>query len=1253
MVRKRVDKRPRLCDDDLSDDIRRLTNTSVPAFDPRAMHNQIENHGAASLSQPLIPRFSLSPEPNRPNDLTTHGHYSSTPHQTENLDSLLQIELGGGQSTFAAQQSVDDAEGFATAESAAGDIPEVSPAVSIAAAEARLGPDVVHFPYDDCESEISWASDSGESIISSDATLPAEARSPEPVIRDDDTEDIEDNVFKMTEFLEARYPVWPPENTAKKEVKVPKEITLSAARLALSAAVLQANLSRKNYKAIIEAFKLFESVEEVRDIPDYLDTLRRQYLSSLPLLPMRRKTLTLDKKMIESRKTDKEDILMLDLESMVTRHLSSKRNQDAMISGLAHRTDGKVDHARQAQWWGESIRTTSGHCVRMEDDTVLFPSDFVMYWKEDDDCEDASTLFWGRICWVGQDFTDTAIQTGTSGSHMIEIQAVQEKRKLDDNIFTTKPNVKHSHCPENVTELIVIEDEKSMICPSRVHSRYTESDVHIDYDFEPDEPQTFSLSKSSARFRVRWFYNQAQRSWRHAMRTTPLRGEREIEVFGRDYLERYFTDEDMISLPMFLFTDGFGLYRNMYRAIEGLYLMPQYLPAADREKLTSLVPLALGPFGSSKTDIYKALNYICELEKGKYVYVNGRRKFVCVFIAAFVGDMMEQQELSGCMSHQASNGCRYCVVNKNVRGTMEFDLTKEGRFDPQLRRQSKKLRETTGVTESKQLMSRHGIKDEMLPCLDRIRSRPIDAAHSEYQGLSRVLLTLIYKDLLTSGSAVELDDQFRNIQFPPGWRRLQSGNSHLDSWRMLELAHGCMILPLALRGWLKDEHVKFPLRKILREQALKHFTKEEFRPYEEGSPYDPKQFTASQWIVTATWKWSQSLLYVCGPYSSEVATKLPGAILQGRAALSFLLSSLSMVERQKPQRQHKATKLVQTLGLTSVFPSQEAASDVARDSKSQAESDVLQDVLNQYDKKMNLPNIHAGVHLTEVAAMYGGCRMVLTLLGEAMHKLFKLLVLSTNSRDAASTLMWRTNVQLTLALVLQGAFANDYPEISKRFERLIETCPSLVKAMDPRAIDTDEGEYRKQGTTVKADMDHVNPSALHRQTQSLQLGADFIGITNKLKLDRSHQFFVKLRQAYERDYEKPHEVTLHQAWLRWYKKIAFTTRNQKRFCFTVGDFVKISKGLPVDDDTRYCRLEGIVAHREYYECHIFAVVRLARRRPQGTTDAKDVLIRGRPIHGLESEQEIVGLWRIEGEYIWMSDIGDGGLVQLEFDIDAR
>ncbi|KAG6047144.1 hypothetical protein E4U39_000733 [Claviceps sp. Clav50 group G5] len=84
------------------------------------------------------------------------------------LGSLLPIESGEDHSTFAAQQSDDDAEGFATADPAAGDVPGVSPAVSFAAAEARLGPDVVHFLYNDCESEISWASSSGESSNSFD-----------------------------------------------------------------------------------------------------------------------------------------------------------------------------------------------------------------------------------------------------------------------------------------------------------------------------------------------------------------------------------------------------------------------------------------------------------------------------------------------------------------------------------------------------------------------------------------------------------------------------------------------------------------------------------------------------------------------------------------------------------------------------------------------------------------------------------------------------------------------------------------------------------------------------------------------------------------------------------------------------------------------------------------------------------------------------------------------------------------------------
>ncbi|KAG6196531.1 hypothetical protein E4U50_008202 [Claviceps purpurea] len=59
-----------------------------------------------------------------------------------------------------------------------------------------------------------------------------------------------------------------------------------------------------------------------------------------------------------------------------------------------------------------------------------------------------------------------------------------------------------------------------------------------------------------------------------------------------------------------------------------------------------------------------------------------------------------------------------------------------------------------------------------------------------------------------------------------------------------------------------------------------------------------------------------------------------------------------MAERQKPQRQNKATKLVRTLGLTGSFLSQKAPSNVTMASKSQTGSGVLQDAMNQYDKKI-------------------------------------------------------------------------------------------------------------------------------------------------------------------------------------------------------------------------------------------------------------------------------------------------------------
>ncbi|KAG6100442.1 hypothetical protein E4U30_004601 [Claviceps sp. LM220 group G6] len=225
---------------------------------------------------------------------------------TRILGSLLPIESGEHHSTFAAQQSDDDAEGSATTESTAGDIPGVSPAVQ--SLLLKLGSALTSFTF-----------------------------------------------FTMTVKVRSvgRRVLWPLENTTKIEVQAPKEMTLSAGQLAFAAAFRHANLSRKEYKAIVEALEQVALVEELRGLPDYADTLRHRFLGSLPLLAMRRTTLTLDKKKIESRKTNKEDFLMFDLESVIARYLSSARNQTAMIRGLhTGRMASSITLARPNQWWG-------------------------------------------------------------------------------------------------------------------------------------------------------------------------------------------------------------------------------------------------------------------------------------------------------------------------------------------------------------------------------------------------------------------------------------------------------------------------------------------------------------------------------------------------------------------------------------------------------------------------------------------------------------------------------------------------------------------------------------------------------------------------------------------------------------------------------------------------------------------------------------------------------------------------------------
>jgi hypothetical protein len=62
----------------------------------------------------------------------------------------------------------------------------------------------------------------------------------------------------------------------------------------------------------------------------------------------------------------------------------------------------------------------------------------------------------------------------------------------------------------------------------------------------------------------------------------------------------------------------------------------------------------------------------------------------------------------------------------------------------------------------------------MSPAIDMIRSRPIDAAHLEYQGLAKFIYLLVFDELgmFTTAANESFTTFFNTFIFPLGWRRL-------------------------------------------------------------------------------------------------------------------------------------------------------------------------------------------------------------------------------------------------------------------------------------------------------------------------------------------------------------------------------------------------------------------------------------------------------------------------------------------------
>lgn len=127
----------------------------------------------------------------------------------------------------------------------------------------------------------------------------------------------------------------------------------------------------------------------------------------------------------------------------------------------------------------------------------------------------------------------------------------------------------------------------------------------------------------------------------------PIRGELEIAAFGRTHIEsldsRMSRGRKTMSLPLMTFIDAFGLYRNSYRSLMGIYFILAALDTHERNRRVNVSPLTLGPYSSNFADVVEAIRLLSALDKGIEVYIPGEGRVLLVaFTFAFLGDMPQQ-----------------------------------------------------------------------------------------------------------------------------------------------------------------------------------------------------------------------------------------------------------------------------------------------------------------------------------------------------------------------------------------------------------------------------------------------------------------------------------------------------------------------------------------------------------------------------------------------------------------------------------
>ncbi|OAF59083.1 hypothetical protein VC83_04343 [Pseudogymnoascus destructans] len=523
------------------------------------------------------------------------------------------------------------------------------------------------------------------------------------------------------------------------------------------------------------------------------------------------------KEKLSSKKDRKGDAYWFEAAPLVTRILSANSITKGLWNGFGSFTDTPNEFWESDSWLC-SLRTTSGVQVTFADGSPIICSDFVQYKSAE-----RGSIRIGRVYGIGFDKRSAPIE---KNGIIIKIQKVYSAMELPPKAQDIRSQLS---IPLSQSEKLISEDEFEFV---PVHCLIQRLEYTMDYKFENGIPgQADHLFEPESQ--VRRILNLANDEIRPAAQSHPHVAELELKAYGRKWILEALK-QGFISLPFIEFIDGFGIWRNMYRSLTGVYISLAGQALRVRMHRENVIVLTTTPHGSRLDDILASMIDLPELERGMTLDINGKEKLA--FPLGYAGDMPQKNDNAGILRQNADMGCRSCLASKDGHGELSFDFIELGRYhhhQVQLREHGDKL----SATKRKAWFQEWSMRDtkpalfKISPALDIVLSRPADVCHSEFAGMGKQSQLLLITAILSKSRLQRYFQEFICFPSPAGWGKRQSPLHHLKSWSLNEAGMALMLTPLILRCMpLEKEDIDWRFYKAVQQEFKEDLRKHQLNP---------------------------------------------------------------------------------------------------------------------------------------------------------------------------------------------------------------------------------------------------------------------------------------------------------------------------------------------------------------------------------------------------------------------------------------